>query len=416
MLVKEVLSLLVEGESLEELVSNAKAVDFNLLKPYEYSTFRFHVDDYRERMTKDEHVHIINQFSFLPLLGKVSMRSPQVEFSILVDSVTGKHYLGRRVTLGARHLIHKYTLKQRSYLGTTSMDAELALIMANIGKASSGCLVYDPFAGTGSILLAASHFGAISIASDIDGRQMRGSNPEKSLHGNFIQYGLSARFLDSLVFDVLQNPWRCDFLIDAIIADPPYGVRAGARKIAPMKVSKFSTDPVDNYLSAAGSPCSINGIDSQECKNLNFNDKHTSEILIGDKQIFKASLENQNADSSQLKVFRPSTADALFAHSQVKKNPETRAGQYPRTVAYGMDELATDLHAFASKFLRPGGRLVYWYVYERDSLNHCTYQNRATRSMVLETLPKTNHLSLIDIIPQRCRQFDRWLVVLEKNR
>ena len=34
--------------------------------------------------------------------------------------------------------------------------------------------MYDPFAGTGSLLYACAHWGAYVMASDIDGRQMRG--------------------------------------------------------------------------------------------------------------------------------------------------------------------------------------------------------------------------------------------------
>ena len=41
------------------------------------------------------------------------------------------------------------------------MDPELSLIMSNMCKVDKGSFVYDPFVGTGSILVAASHFGAI---------------------------------------------------------------------------------------------------------------------------------------------------------------------------------------------------------------------------------------------------------------
>lgn len=35
-------------------------------------------------------------------------------------------------------------------------------------------LVYDPFAGTGSILIAASHYGAICFGGEIDYRVIKG--------------------------------------------------------------------------------------------------------------------------------------------------------------------------------------------------------------------------------------------------
>jgi len=45
------------------------------------------------------------------------------------------------------------------------MDAEMAFLMANQGLAAPGKLVYDPFVGTGSILVAAAHFGAMTMVS-----------------------------------------------------------------------------------------------------------------------------------------------------------------------------------------------------------------------------------------------------------
>ncbi|KAH9036726.1 hypothetical protein EDB83DRAFT_2208161, partial [Lactarius deliciosus] len=45
------------------------------------------------------------------------------------------------------------------------------------------------------------------------------------------QYGVRQRILDLCTFDITQNPWRCGGLFDAIITDPPYGVRAGAKRL-----------------------------------------------------------------------------------------------------------------------------------------------------------------------------------------
>lgn len=42
--------------------------------------------------------------------------------------------------------------------------------MANQSLAAPGKLVYDPFAGTGSLLLVSAAFGAMTFGSDIDGK------------------------------------------------------------------------------------------------------------------------------------------------------------------------------------------------------------------------------------------------------
>lgn len=81
------------------------------------------------------------------------------------------------------------------------MEAEASLLMANQAQAAPGKWIYDPFgtlsrhslpsiaitiwlklsflsraAGTGSMLLTAAGFGAMTFGSDIDGRQMRGKS------------------------------------------------------------------------------------------------------------------------------------------------------------------------------------------------------------------------------------------------
>lgn len=56
------------------------------------------------------------------------------------------------------------------------MESEASLLMANQALAAPGKWIYDPFAGTGSMLLTASAFGACTFGSDIDGRQIRGKS------------------------------------------------------------------------------------------------------------------------------------------------------------------------------------------------------------------------------------------------
>jgi len=139
-------------------------------------------------------------------------------------------YFGRLIASGNRNLIQTYNLKKRNYIGNTSMDAELSLIMANQALAAPGKLIYDPFVGTGSFLLTCAQFGAFTMGSDIDGRQIRGQT-NKSIKSNVEQYNLRGKVLDTLVFDICHHPWRDNLWFDAIVTDPPYGVRAGAKTL-----------------------------------------------------------------------------------------------------------------------------------------------------------------------------------------
>lgn len=53
---------------------------------------------------------------------------------------------------GQRELIRSHSVKNRHFIGNTSMDAGLSFIMANHAKVNENDLVFDPFVGTGEII------------------------------------------------------------------------------------------------------------------------------------------------------------------------------------------------------------------------------------------------------------------------
>jgi tRNA (guanine10-N2)-methyltransferase len=177
---------------------------------------------------------VIEGFAYLGLDGVIKMNNPEITFCVFEEYLPGKASIparvlfGRLVARGSRHLVEKYDLKKRHYIGTTSMDAELALVTANMALAAPGRMVYDPFVGTGSFIVSCAHFGALSLGSDIDGRQIRGKSG-RSVLGNFHQYGLVGRYLDGFVSDLTNSPLRKTAFLDAIVCDPPYGVREGLK-------------------------------------------------------------------------------------------------------------------------------------------------------------------------------------------
>jgi hypothetical protein len=57
---------------------------------------------------------------------------------------------------------------------------DLLLTFSPCAKSSAGKFVYDPFAGTGSLLYTCAHWGSMVVGSDIDGRQMRGKGEQRN--------------------------------------------------------------------------------------------------------------------------------------------------------------------------------------------------------------------------------------------
>jgi tRNA (guanine10-N2)-methyltransferase len=143
--------------------------------------------------------------------------------------------------------VDRFALKRRPYLGPTSMDAELSFVMTSLGQVHTGTIVYDPFVGTGSILLACALRGAYCVGSDIDIRVLKGKGDNETIWKNFEHYNLPRpeiiRTDNSLyrkhfrhsrhptsIASTASTTTTTSTLYDAILCDPPYGIRAGARK------------------------------------------------------------------------------------------------------------------------------------------------------------------------------------------
>jgi len=224
-------------------------------------TWKVTIHTLGSKYTREEQDVMRKTFAFLDLPGKVQMTDPTHEFLLIreieMDSLGSplypryghlqkgnkpqivlEHdqrpplacYFGRILAIKTK--LNEYDLKKRSYLGPTSMDAELSFVMSNFGQVQQSSVVLDPFVGTGSILVSCALRGAYCVGTDIDWRVLRGRNNSENIYSNFKQYGLPRPDLirsDNAIyhrhFACHAEPW-----VDAIVTDPPYGIRAGAKK------------------------------------------------------------------------------------------------------------------------------------------------------------------------------------------
>ncbi|THH07979.1 hypothetical protein EW145_g3009 [Phellinidium pouzarii] len=268
-LVKAVYEFYARGNSYESVYKQTRE-NANLWARYiENTSFRFSVSGYNHSIPLRRVKEIVESFEFMNLKGPVDLRSPELRLTIFEeyadrgtatvrskDQDDGKFahiYFGRLISEGqARPLVQKFDIKKRAYYGNTSMEAEISLLMANQTLASPGKFVYDPFLGTGSMAYTAAHFGAFVFGSDIDGRQMRGKGIENEpgIRRAAAQYGVAARIIDLCTFDITHNPLRCGGLFDAIVTDPPYGVRAGAKRLGRKATDRRGRDRIPEYKEA----------------------------------------------------------------------------------------------------------------------------------------------------------------------
>lgn len=110
------------------------------------------------------------------------------------------------------------------------MDAQLSLIMANQALVKDGDMVFDPFVGTGSMLVSAAKFGGYVLGSDIDYMMLHARarpsritqkvrEKDESIRANLKQYGCADRYIDVVVADFSNPLWKQSMKIDSIITD-----------------------------------------------------------------------------------------------------------------------------------------------------------------------------------------------------
>jgi Predicted DNA modification methylase len=231
------------------------------------SSWKITIHTLGTKFNREEQNDMRMKFAFFNLPGKVQMVNPTNEFLLIREveldpkgtplSQERDNFLSPplavyygRVLGGIRDWrgngrLDQFSLKKRSYLGPTSMDAELSLIMTNLGLVRNGSFCFDPFVGTGSILLTCGLRGGYCVGTDIDIRVLRGRSDEENVLSNFKQFRLNRPDLIRSDNALYHRHYRMNKPIyDVIVTDPPYGIRAGARKSG-TKEEKIRAIPED---------------------------------------------------------------------------------------------------------------------------------------------------------------------------
>jgi tRNA (guanine10-N2)-methyltransferase len=162
---------------------HANLKDFHFDSPAEQhylaadTSYKFHLESFGKTVSLEERVERFEQLDYVPFRGRVDLTKPASTFA-LIEFWGLDHnnlppgplwvFFGPSVGEGQRHLLTQFSIKSRKFIGNTTMDPLLAFLMANLGLVDNGKMVLDPFVGTGSLLLAAAHFGGLVCGGDID--------------------------------------------------------------------------------------------------------------------------------------------------------------------------------------------------------------------------------------------------------
>ncbi|XP_018325435.1 tRNA (guanine(10)-N2)-methyltransferase homolog [Agrilus planipennis] len=247
------IELLTFAKSVKGLHENLKtfSTDYVKLLFDDNKSFKIEVETFGKHFTHSEKVNKLQAFDYLPYKGKVKLKDPDTLFYYIEYYGTDPTcppkepydvYFGRWIINGLRQLVKKFSLKTRKFIGNTTMDPQLSFLMANQAKVKKGDLILDPFVGTGSLLISAAYFGGYILGTDIDYLMLHGKTrpsrisqkvreKDESIKANMVQYNLESQYLDVMVSDFAAWYWKDSLKFDAILTDPPYGIREATEKI-----------------------------------------------------------------------------------------------------------------------------------------------------------------------------------------
>ncbi len=197
-----------EGRSPKEMHEALKRTNLERLTlPHRRSSFKIYVEAFMRKLSLEERLARIESFSYLPLEGPVRLKEPDLVLSCfefygldhnnlpdepervffgrcIGEQQQSENFFGCTYAIdsqpyhspplpdfigeGQRSLVTRLSIKSRRFIGNTTMDPQLSLLMANLSCARDGDLVLDPFVGTGSLTLACAQFGARVLGGDID--------------------------------------------------------------------------------------------------------------------------------------------------------------------------------------------------------------------------------------------------------
>jgi tRNA G10 N-methylase Trm11 len=187
--------------------------------------------------------NVVFSLNFRTVIGALSIYGRRLAHGPAADPKGSMAVTRRRPNAG---ILARFALSRRKAHVSTSMEPELAFVMANlarVGASETGC-VMDPFCGSCALLLCAAD---LVEAKSQDGNRKDVSYPsngiligfdanaftlDKDLAGaveeDFERLGLNHLIL-KLSTENIHN-WRHHFLalpsLQSIVTDPPYGVKA----------------------------------------------------------------------------------------------------------------------------------------------------------------------------------------------
>lgn len=315
----------VSNYNYKEFYNDLKASKHLKDKTFRNCSFKLTVDCFGKKVKHADKVKRIERLSFLPFEGDIKMDNPDVTFyyfeyyghdKVNVPETPHEIMFGRWIADNDRRYLKQFNLKDRKFIANTTMDPLLSFLMSNIAKVNEHHLVYDPFVGSGGILVPAAFHGAYVWGVDIDylllhalskpSRYGQGKRDEdESVLANFIQYKLESKYQDIIVADSASALFRENLKFDAIITDPPYGKRESRERIGTEKDYEIPEDLLDKHF-----PAKLDySIDDIYIDLMKLADKH---LRIGGRILFWVPYSKPTDEDPRNKFYKANSKTVSF--------------------------------------------------------------------------------------------------------
>jgi len=141
------------------------------------------------------------------IIGPVSLRDPVEEYRAVASE--DRCYFGRVIARIDRGAFEMRNPMRRPFFHPGVMMPRMARALVNLSLVAPGERTFDPFCGTGGILLEAREIGIRILGSDFDPAMVAG-------------YRQNLPGADVMIADATAVP-VCDGTLDAVVTDLPYG-------------------------------------------------------------------------------------------------------------------------------------------------------------------------------------------------
>lgn len=173
---------------------------------------------------------------------KVNLKNPDKTFvGLLTDE---KFVFGVKLAEVSPTPFVERRPKKKPFFHPSAMPAKLARCMVNLAKPKTGELVFDPFCGTGSILIEAALIGCHILGLDIQRRMVKGAIK------NMKYFNVNPEGI--IVADAGKPPIT---KVSCVVADPPYGRSASTMKRTTKQIVEEFLEAVREMLSRGKLVC-----------------------------------------------------------------------------------------------------------------------------------------------------------------